>query len=108
MSNKLQNVKTVKQLLDGTHRTQTRKSTYFSQSKKSIPNKLYPKQDKGDIIVFPSWATHAIDASYGKERFTIAGNIAFNSVHIAETGTQYNNTKVRENLYILEKLNGSN
>lgn len=71
-------------------------------------NKLYPKQDKGDIIVFPSWATHAIDASYGQERFTIAGNIALNTVRIAEKGTQYNNTKVRPNLYILEKLNGSN
>ena len=29
MSNKLQNVKAVRQLLEGTHKTQTRKSTYF-------------------------------------------------------------------------------
>ena len=35
MSKKLQNTKAVKQLLDGTHKTQTRKSVSFSDSSKS-------------------------------------------------------------------------
>ena len=71
-------------------------------------NKRYPKQEKCDIIVFPSWATHAIDASYGKDRFTIAGNIEFATLSIGNTGSNYRNTKVRSNLFIMEKLDGSN
>ena len=59
--------------------------------------KAYPKQDEGDIIVFPSWATHGIDASYGSNRVTIAGNIIVQSV------ANYNTTKVRNDLYITEK-----
>ena len=34
MSNKLQNVKAVKQMLRGEHRTQTKKSIYTGKSKK--------------------------------------------------------------------------
>ena len=36
MANKLQNVKAVKQMLIGEHRTQTRKSVYTGKSTKSI------------------------------------------------------------------------
>ena len=35
-NNKLQNVKAVKQMLSGEHRTQTRKSIYTGKSKKTI------------------------------------------------------------------------
>tara|TARA_R110002050_G_scaffold49352_1_gene114776 strand:+ start:86 stop:715 length:630 start_codon:yes stop_codon:yes gene_type:complete len=37
MANKLQNIKAVKQMLDGSHRTQTRKSIYTGKTKKAIP-----------------------------------------------------------------------
>ncbi len=37
MSNKLQNVKAVKQMLAGTHRTQTKKSIYTGKTKVEIP-----------------------------------------------------------------------
>ena len=48
------------------------KFNYFIDSK---GEKWYPKQDEGDFIVFPSWALHGIEPSYGKERVVIAGNV---------------------------------
>ena len=36
MSNKLQNIKAVKEMIAGTHRTQTRKSHYYGSSKSKI------------------------------------------------------------------------
>ena len=39
MSNKLQNIKAVKDLLAGKHKSQTRKSTYFGKSNIEIPEK---------------------------------------------------------------------
>lgn len=44
---------------------------YFldSQGKKS-----WPKQDKGDFIVFPSWALHAVVGS--ADRAVVAGNVS--------------------------------
>ena len=36
MSNKLQNVKAIKQMLSGEHKTQTRKSTYFGNINQEI------------------------------------------------------------------------
>lgn len=64
--------------------------------------KLYPRQEDGDVIAFPSWAAHGIDASYGKERITIAGNINFNKV-ITVSGSVHDVHQVRENLFIIEK-----
>jgi hypothetical protein len=37
MSNKLQNVKAIKQMLTGEHKSQTRKSTYFGKTSKETP-----------------------------------------------------------------------
>lgn len=37
-------------------------------------NKSWPKQEKGDFIVFPSWALHAVKGS--ANRAVVAGNIA--------------------------------
>ena len=37
--------------------------------------KIYPKQEKGDIIAFHPAQLHGIDASYCNKRMTIAGNI---------------------------------
>ena len=36
MSNKLQNIKAIKQLLTGEHKSQRRKSTYFGKTSKEI------------------------------------------------------------------------
>ena len=64
--------------------------------------KLYPRQDDGDVIAFPSWATHGIDPSYGKDRITIAGNIIFNELHVPD-GVVHKIHKIRNNLFITEK-----
>jgi len=43
-------------------------------------NKNYPEQNKGDFIVFPSWALHAVDPPLEDERFIIAGNINLQAI----------------------------
>lgn len=49
MSNKLQNVKAVKQMLAGNHRTQTKKSIYTGNTKKNIPDQdILEKDDNGN------------------------------------------------------------
>ena len=37
--------------------------------------KVYPKQERGDIIAFSPSQMHGIDPSYGNQRMVIAGNI---------------------------------
>ena len=37
MSNKLQNIKAIKQMLEGKHKSQTRQSHYFGKSNNEIP-----------------------------------------------------------------------
>lgn len=37
-------------------------------------NKSFPKQEKGDFIVFPSWALHAVKGSV--DRAVVAGNVS--------------------------------
>ena len=64
--------------------------------------KLYPKQDPGDVIAFPSWTPHGVDESYGNERLTIAGNIM---VRVKKSPTEdftAETTVVRKGLYITE------
>lgn len=42
--------------------------------------KIYPKQDPGDLILFPSWANHGVDESPGDEwRVVVAGNFMISS-----------------------------
>jgi len=53
MSNKLQNVKAVKQMLAGEHRFQTRKSTYFGNSKNDTEKtEVLEKFENGDPKVW--------------------------------------------------------
>tara|TARA_B100000427_G_C15456486_1_gene572038 strand:- start:593 stop:1186 length:594 start_codon:yes stop_codon:yes gene_type:complete len=54
------------------------KCFYFEDSD---GGKLYPKQDKGDFIVFPSWLQHGVDPNTYQERSTIVGNIVFNRLY---------------------------
>ena len=42
--------------------------------------KMYPKQEEGDIIVFPPWIYHAADPPSEGERVIIAGNISATSL----------------------------
>lgn len=55
------------------------KCFYFYDSE---ANKTYPKQDKGDFIIFPSWALHAVSGKKG--RSVIAGNIVLNELYSRE------------------------
>ena len=42
--------------------------------------KMYPKQEEGDIIFFPSWATHGVDPVINcNDRIVLAGNISIGS-----------------------------
>ena len=44
--------------------------------------KVYPEQNSGDFIVFPSWAKHGVDANTEDvERVVIAGNIMVATIH---------------------------
>jgi len=62
----------------------------------------YPKQEKGDIIVFPSWTKHSVDPSYGNQRVVIAANIHFDRVCIDQEES-FSITTVRPGrLYIAE------
>ena len=45
-------------------------------------NAFYPPQNKGDFIVFPSWALHSVVGS--KDRSVIAGNIMIEDIHSPE------------------------
>ena len=64
--------------------------------------KDYPKQEKGDIIVFPSWTKHAVDPSYGNQRVVIAANINFDRV-VIDPEESFDITTVRPGrLYIAE------
>tara|TARA_B100000945_G_scaffold19666_1_gene14243 strand:+ start:504 stop:1100 length:597 start_codon:yes stop_codon:yes gene_type:complete len=48
------------------------KCFYFKAEEKS-----YPKQDQGDIIFFPSWASHGVDpVTDYDDRIVLAGNIS--------------------------------
>lgn len=41
--------------------------------------KLYPKQETGDIFCFPSWALHGVEkAQVDGNRIVVAGNVSFN------------------------------
>jgi len=41
--------------------------------------KLYPKQEDGDIFCFPSWALHGVEKAHvDGNRIVVAGNIIFN------------------------------
>ena len=66
--------------------------------------KYYPKQDKGDIIVFPSITSHGIDESYGTERMTIAGNLVFSSVMAPDDKSWCKISEIRKGLYVSEYL----
>jgi hypothetical protein len=79
------------------------KCFYFSGSDGS---KLYPKQDPGDIIVFPSMILHGVDASYGKTRVSIAGNIMFSTVRTPCTNTGVKITEIRAGLDVTEIYSG--
>ena len=74
----------------------------------NLGNKTYPKQEPGDFIVFPSWATHGIDESYGSIRATIAGNLMFERVISTDNMREYTITAVRNGLTIIEEINGKN
>lgn len=40
-------------------------------------DKTYPKQDEGDIIFFPSWASHGVDPVFDyTDRIVLAGNVS--------------------------------
>ena len=42
--------------------------------------KIYPKQDEGDIIFFPSWASHGVDPVVEcNDRIVLAGNVSVGS-----------------------------
>tara|TARA_B100001057_G_scaffold357185_1_gene359191 strand:- start:82 stop:678 length:597 start_codon:yes stop_codon:yes gene_type:complete len=42
--------------------------------------KIYPKQDEGDIIFFPSWASHGVDPVVEcRDRIVMAGNVTVGS-----------------------------
>tara|TARA_B100000902_G_scaffold287494_1_gene273673 strand:- start:546 stop:1148 length:603 start_codon:yes stop_codon:yes gene_type:complete len=42
--------------------------------------KMYPKQDEGDIIFFPSWASHGVDPVVDfDDRIVLAGNVSVGS-----------------------------
>jgi len=45
-------------------------------------NKTYPKQEKGDIIAFPSWSPHGVDTATGNRRVVIAGNLQIKRAYI--------------------------
>jgi len=51
--------------------------------------KHYPKQNKGDIIVFPSWIDHAADPPSDGERVIVAGNIEAQRVYRDTSETTY-------------------
>jgi|TARA_R100000081_G_C4766517_1_gene143061 hypothetical protein len=53
MSNKLQNIKAVKEMIAGTHRTQTRKSHYYGSSKSKIKDEdILERDEKGNPKVW--------------------------------------------------------
>lgn len=60
--------------------------------------KVYPKQEKGDFIVFPSFLMHGVDASH-EDRITIAGNILWNNMY---NGTYQTLSRVRPGLFLSE------
>ena len=66
----------------------------------------YPKQEPGDFIIFPSWASHRVDASYGKDRMVIAGNLHFDYIRSMDGNKNYKNTSVRQGLTVTEKIDG--
>ena len=70
--------------------------------------KYYPRQEPGDIITFPSMSLHGIDASYGRMRMTIAGNLEFSQVKTPDSNIFANITRIRSGLYTTEDFNGSN
>lgn len=53
------------------------KCLYFVDSR---GNKIYPDQNKGDFIVFPSWVMHGVDSPSDNERFVIAGNVNLKTI----------------------------
>lgn len=65
-------------------------------------NSYYPKQEKGDFIVFPSWAAHRIDVSTGGQRIVVAGNLEFSKFNAVGSANIYTNTVVRKNLFVIE------
>ena len=71
-------------------------------------NKSYPTQQPGDLIIFPSWAPHSIDPSYGNQRAVIAGNITFSTMPSPCGTITYQSTTVRPGLLISERINGTN
>jgi hypothetical protein len=72
-----------------------------------LGEKIYPKQDKGDIIVFPSWAHHGVETSYGNERVTVAGNLMWSMIRNTDVNNTYVQqvTVVRKGLSIFESFN---
>ena len=73
--------------------------------------RIYPKQDQGDIIFFPSWASHGVDPVIEcKDRIVLAGNVFVKSFISKESSNQFIRWKLiktRENYewkkYILTK-----
>ena len=66
--------------------------------------RLYPKQDPGDIIAFSSWTPHGVDQSIGNARMTIAGNIVSNMMRAPGSPDYQIPREVRKGLYITEHL----
>jgi hypothetical protein len=66
MGNKLQNIKAIRQMLDGTHKFQTKKSTGFSDAKSSAEkNKKRAVGDKWEEIDPVSGITYVIEQKNG-------------------------------------------
>ena len=44
-------------------------------------NQIYPEQNEGDIIMFPSWALHGVDSNTEEEdRCVVAGNVILHKI----------------------------
>lgn len=52
--------------------------------------KVYPEQNPGDFIVFPSWAWHGVDPNNDEtERVVIAGNISVDKINADANTCEY-------------------
>tara|TARA_B100001113_G_scaffold293364_1_gene250192 strand:+ start:72 stop:674 length:603 start_codon:yes stop_codon:yes gene_type:complete len=59
--------------------------------------KQYPKQEDGDIIFFPSWATHGVDPVVScSDRIVVAGNIVVSSFISKESNYQGRRWKLKK------------
>ena len=72
-------------------------------------SKVYPKQKKGDFIVFDSWRLHAVDpTNEGEDRLVIAGNVYANDVYSPNAYDDTVNRITFKNIYEAQETHPQN